>query len=291
VAKRFTDTAKWDKEWFMELTPKGKFLWLYIVDACDHAGVWSENYKLASCRIGMEVSRDDLQEIGKNVVPLEDKKVFVPAFIEFQYGQLESSNRAHLSVIRILEKNGIDIQTLAPCKGLISPIQGRKDKDKDKDKEEGGVGETKKPRKRTPKNYTPEFEEVYKQYPRQEGKSQGYKIFAATIVTDGDRQQVRRAIANYTELCRREERIQKHIKHFGTFMGCWKDYLQTIPDLQGGGEQRVKCNECTSGLIRVFNRSSGAPDNAACSCPAGRKRNDARFDPSKHDRIGIERAS
>jgi hypothetical protein len=146
VAKRFTDSSKWGKEWFMELTPKGKLLWSYICDACDHAGVWSENYRLATVQIGIDVTRDDLRELSKNVVSLESGKVFVPGFIEFQYGSLDPKNRAHLSAIRLLEKNGIDPKTLAPSKGLTSPMEGDKDKDKDKDKEkvkeEGGPGET-----------------------------------------------------------------------------------------------------------------------------------------------------
>ena len=46
MAKRFTDTEKWKDPWFCALTEKEKLFWVYIVDNCDHAGIWRVNWPL-----------------------------------------------------------------------------------------------------------------------------------------------------------------------------------------------------------------------------------------------------
>lgn len=139
MAKRFTDSGKWDKEKFSQLSAKLKLAWIYLCDKCDHAGVWDVNIRLMSFQVGESYTLEELIEgLGENV-ELRGSKIFIPAFIEFQYGDLNPTNRVHQSVIQRLDK-------LAPSKPHASPFQGAKDKDKDKDKEkekeEGGVGET-----------------------------------------------------------------------------------------------------------------------------------------------------
>jgi hypothetical protein len=80
MAKRFTNTDKWKKQWFKKLNTKQKLFWLYILDDCNHAGIW-------------------------DVVFIDNReKVFIPKFIEFQYGELNPNSRPHISVINLLEK-------------------------------------------------------------------------------------------------------------------------------------------------------------------------------------------
>lgn len=131
MAKRFTDTEKWDKEWFRLLSPRQKCFWQFLCDKCDHAGIWSEDFGLASFRIGETVSREDYDTTcGHRIVRLDDTKVFIPRFIEFQYDiglnphdrKLNEKNKAHLGVIRQLQRNGIDPSPyVAPTKPLDSP--------------------------------------------------------------------------------------------------------------------------------------------------------------------------
>ena len=49
--KRFRDIEIWDKEWYMELSPRLKCLANYIFDNCDASGVWNPNWKLLNLRI------------------------------------------------------------------------------------------------------------------------------------------------------------------------------------------------------------------------------------------------
>lgn len=133
MAKRFTDTGKWKKPFIKKLPLQYKLLWFYLLDDCDHAGVWQVDLEIASLRIGYEFNtKDSLNIFGSKVVSFDNgEKWFIKDFIDFQYGELNEKNRAHNSVITILKKyNLLDLN-----KGLKSPLQGGKDKDKDKDKD------------------------------------------------------------------------------------------------------------------------------------------------------------
>lgn len=127
MAKRFTDTDKWKKPFIRGLEAKYKLLWFYILDDCDHAGLWIVDLEIASIRCGFEYSEKDvLDAIGEQIEIIKGGQIwFIRDFIDFQYGVLNESNRAHNSVLNILKKNKI--------KPLISPLEGVKDKDKDKD--------------------------------------------------------------------------------------------------------------------------------------------------------------
>jgi len=126
MAKRFTATEKWIDPWFCNLRPIDKLFWIYLLDNCDHAGIWQVNWPLVKFHLG----DFDFNEIVFNgrIIELSKEKWFIPKFIIFQYGELNPENRAHLSVINILKKEGA-------LKGLKQPLQGCKDKDKDKDKD------------------------------------------------------------------------------------------------------------------------------------------------------------
>ena len=130
MSKRFTCTNKWQKKWFRGLSPLQKCFWLYLCDTCNHAGIWEVDFELASFFLGQRITLKDVEEtFKKQYVETEDsKKWFIKDFVDFQYGELNPENRAHLSVINILKKEGA-------YKGLIRSLEGRKDKDKDKDKD------------------------------------------------------------------------------------------------------------------------------------------------------------
>lgn len=127
MSKRFTATEKWVDPWFCSLTPINKLFWIYLLDNCDHAGIWQVNWPLVKFHIWEEVIDHTL--FGNRIVVITSQKWFIPKFLEFQYGELNPENKVHSSVLRLLEREGVDF------KGLDSPIDGAKDKEKAKDKD------------------------------------------------------------------------------------------------------------------------------------------------------------
>lgn len=132
MAKRFTDTEKWKKPFIRSMKAPYKLLWLYILDECDHAGIWQVDFEVAQIKIGERLNIETAREFfsGKIFEFEGGEKWYIPDFIEFQYGELNEQNRAHNSVIRILEK-----YNLKEIKPLTSPLHGANDKDKEKEKE------------------------------------------------------------------------------------------------------------------------------------------------------------
>lgn len=155
LAKRFTDTQKWDHEWIVKLPQDMKLAWVYILDRCDHAGIWIANFTIMNASLGTAVTLDSLLETFKEKLTLiGSDKIFIPSFLAFQYGKLNPLNKVHKSVLNRLNELGIQAPSkplasplLAPSSHLYeipSPLLGAKERemDKDKDKEKGeGSGE------------------------------------------------------------------------------------------------------------------------------------------------------
>lgn len=128
MAKRFTDSRKWNDPWYRKLPSEYKCFWEYILTTCNHAGIWKVDFEMASFCIGKEIDPTCVAEyMSERIEAFSPDKWYIPKFISFQYGELQEGNRVHDSVISILKKEGV-------CKPLISPLQGDKDKVKVKDK-------------------------------------------------------------------------------------------------------------------------------------------------------------
>jgi len=136
MSKRFTCTDKWKKKWIRKLSPKHKLFWVFLLDTCDHAGILDYDLDLFSFMLGVDFDMSDIKkDFGDKLVFFNnDDKVFIPKFIEFQYGELNEANKVHKSVINLLKKQGL-------YKPLTSPLQRAKDKDKDKVKSKDKVKE------------------------------------------------------------------------------------------------------------------------------------------------------
>jgi hypothetical protein len=103
------------------------------------AGVLDMDWELASFAIGDKVKESDLEAMNDNAKVLRGSKIWLPRFIEFQYGVLGEESRVHKGILKTLESHGIGYH-----KGMLTPKD--KDKDKDKDSPVGGCkGEDAKP--------------------------------------------------------------------------------------------------------------------------------------------------
>lgn len=130
MAKRFTDTEKFSDKWYRKLSLLHKVVWEYLLAECNHAGIL-ENFDLEmmSFKIGAEVTQEDLKVFEGRIIFISDDVLFIPKFIEFQYGKLNPQSKVHASVLKELEKYSIDRVSIELGKGMDSI----KDKDKEID--------------------------------------------------------------------------------------------------------------------------------------------------------------
>ena len=83
MAKRFTDSEKWNKSWFRKLKPENKCFWIYILDKCSNAGIWDVDFEAAEFFIGTSLNRKEIDEIfKKQFIEIADNKWFIHDFIE-----------------------------------------------------------------------------------------------------------------------------------------------------------------------------------------------------------------
>lgn len=139
MAKRFTDSDKWKNPWFSNLSNEAKLTWLYLLDDCDHRGVWQANFKRASFDLGFKIDAQTLDAWFKNkVIKIKSDEYFIKGFISFQYPKgLSNGNNAHKAIILFLKENKINLDVaddyLGPDEDLTRTWSGAQDKDKDKD--------------------------------------------------------------------------------------------------------------------------------------------------------------
>lgn len=75
-----------------------------------------------------------------------------------------------------------------------------------------------------------DIERAYKQYPRKVGKSRGLDIAIKQVKDPPTLHALETAIKNYAAAVRRDGTEKKYIKHFSTFMGEWRDWIQPDED-------------------------------------------------------------
>ena len=85
MAKRLSDSNKWNDNWFNELPADVKLIWLYILDTCDHAGVYKVSFKSIRFYTGTQRTETEIIEYLKDRIYIADDKWFIPKFITFQY--------------------------------------------------------------------------------------------------------------------------------------------------------------------------------------------------------------
>jgi hypothetical protein len=103
MAKRLTDSNKWNDNWFNDLPADIKLVWLYILDTCDHAGVYKVSFKSIRFYTGTEKSESQILEYLKERIYIADgNKWFIPKFITFQYKNFFTSNTPAIKSAREL---------------------------------------------------------------------------------------------------------------------------------------------------------------------------------------------
>lgn len=127
MAKRLTDTDKWKRKNYRLLPPLMKLAHQYLLDNCDHCGIWHPDFDLMSFQIGAEITEEEFFEhFGKKCVLLPNGAIFYPTFLSFQYkGKLNPKNKAHQSVIDTIRHFGLEKHSppILESKPLPSPLE------------------------------------------------------------------------------------------------------------------------------------------------------------------------
>lgn len=226
MAKRFTDTEKWKHPTFRSLNLKARLAWIFLLDECDHAGMWLLDFEVASAKLGFTVDLAAFTEwFGEKLFLAGDKRLFIPDFLRFQYGvkkheEFNPSSKPHLAVLRELENHGVSLdhpgESLSRLIGVDrvskelpkgSETLQDKDKDKDKDKDTRPI---------LSRAASFDFNALYAKYPRKEGKPAGLIQCRKQIKTQADYDALSRAIDRYAAQ-RAKDGVE--LKMFSTFLG------------------------------------------------------------------------
>lgn len=106
--KRFTDTEKWNNPNFRRLSEPYKLLYLFLLDACDNAGVIHVDVERFSFILGHSFTLEAIKEnLGDKVLFFKDKMALV-GFVRFQCGELSIKCHPHKRVIELLKKHGLE---------------------------------------------------------------------------------------------------------------------------------------------------------------------------------------
>lgn len=117
----------------MDLPAKWKLFWVYLLDNCDNAGVWTPNMRLAAVQIGENFeAAEALRVFADRVAVLPSGKWHLLKFVEFQFGELSLACKPHKSIIGLLEKHGLAGQ----FKGYPYPLDTLQEKEQEQEQEQ-----------------------------------------------------------------------------------------------------------------------------------------------------------
>jgi hypothetical protein len=213
MAKRLTNTAKWLNEEFRTLGPLLKLAWLYVLDACDHCGIWDANFSLLSYSIGstVEITREEFVSAFADQIKIlpQSPKIFIPAFITQQYGTLSEKSKPHQAVIKALKEHKLWNEKTKGYLTLSIPLPNPYLTLSDQ----------------IPERMEFEFNALYEFYPRHEGKAKGVLKLQKTIKTSEAFESFCIAVENYTKLVQSEKRARQYIMRFDTFVNNYEDHV------------------------------------------------------------------
>lgn len=102
MAKRFTNTDKWDDDWFLELPPVMKCVWEYLRDNCDGGtGFIKISFSRMSRDIKGRVTRELFDKhFDEKVHWFKDDELWVPGYLFEQFKNLSPRIKAHVNMAK-----------------------------------------------------------------------------------------------------------------------------------------------------------------------------------------------
>lgn len=139
MAKRLTDSNKWDDPWYQELSPNHKLAWDYITSKCDSVGVWKPSERSLVFHINMPVDLKKFLAIcgPERIRLMPNGNWWIVKFCDFQYGELKEDSKSPTtqSYIRLLKKHTLWI---GYTKGIYTPKEKEIEKETEEEKEKEG---------------------------------------------------------------------------------------------------------------------------------------------------------
>jgi hypothetical protein len=134
MAYRYSDTLKWQDEWFVDLTTLQKLLFLYLYDNCDIAGFFELSHKKIAFDLGCNADeiKGAIKGLNKGVVVSSDERsLLVKNFIKHQKNlPLNPENKAHQGILKRASlymakfpNITLDYQEGYLCKGATKPLE------------------------------------------------------------------------------------------------------------------------------------------------------------------------
>lgn len=122
MATRYVDTDRWKKKWFRKMPAGRKLVYMYIFENCDLAGFYEIDEAVMVLQIGLTASQIQgaIKDLASTLEgPCDDSELFwLVDYIKDQRNYpLNPGNRAHASIIRLLESNEHHYE--GPTKDLI----------------------------------------------------------------------------------------------------------------------------------------------------------------------------
>lgn len=137
MARRFTDTDKWQDDWFLSLSNDWRIINQYSLDRCSSAGLLKRNFKMLNFCCNTNITEKQYQEVFKNRAFIFGDFYFLPKFLKYQYPKGLNSNKPAIISVRneLFSYPFFDSLILIIRQSLGNDYLIIKDKDKDKDKE------------------------------------------------------------------------------------------------------------------------------------------------------------
>lgn len=134
MAKRFTDSNKFGDIWYRKLPLLQKVLWEFLLAECNHAGILTNfDLEMASFKIGAEITKEDLDFFENRVIFITENTLFIPKFIEFQYGEFNPKNRVHINVLKELDKYNISASWTERKRSVDASKEKEQEQEKEKE--------------------------------------------------------------------------------------------------------------------------------------------------------------
>ena len=107
--QRITDTNKWTDDWFLDLSPNGKLIFMFLCEKCDDAGFFklSTKHMHPFLKIPAADIVKAIKELGDKIIFNSSReKIWIRNFLFYQNQlPLEKNNVEHKKIKLLLEKN------------------------------------------------------------------------------------------------------------------------------------------------------------------------------------------